>query len=189
MFAILGWIFPTIRIWPASTASIVMEWLHEMLQLFGLRSGHSREYYVPIINYVKKLKEDGKNVVVTGHSLGGGLARIISSQELVTSICFSPPGIAQSYRKFHLSESHGGTLHHASISVMPEYDFVYLIDTQVRFTNYCCNALDRFYCPRVNSLDDYLFTTPPHRLAWYNGFPAGIMARLCRMVNVFSLNY
>ncbi len=106
-----------------------------MLELFGLRFGHECDYYVPIIKYVKKVKEDGRNVVVTGHSLGGGLARIISSQELVTSICFSPPGIAQSYRKFHLSESQAGALHHASISVIPEYDFVSLIDTQVRFMN------------------------------------------------------
>lgn len=33
----LSMVFPTIRIWPDSTSSVVIEWLHETLQLFGLQ--------------------------------------------------------------------------------------------------------------------------------------------------------
>ncbi|CAM9941323.1 unnamed protein product, partial [Choristocarpus tenellus] len=34
---VLSMVFPTIRIWPDSTSSAVIEWLHETLQLFGLQ--------------------------------------------------------------------------------------------------------------------------------------------------------
>ena len=50
-----------------------------------------------------------------------------------TSICFSPPGIAQSYRKFSVGAGalDRDLLHQMSVSVIPEYDFVPMIDTQV----------------------------------------------------------
>lgn len=51
-----------------------------------------------------------------------------------TSICFSPPGIAQSYRKFSVGAGalDRALLHQMSVSVIPEYDFVPMIDTQAR---------------------------------------------------------
>ncbi|KAG5181814.1 hypothetical protein JKP88DRAFT_245974 [Tribonema minus] len=45
VFMLLSTLFPTIRIWPDSTASAVIEWLHETLQLFGLQSSTALQYY------------------------------------------------------------------------------------------------------------------------------------------------
>lgn len=125
----LSLVFPTIRIWPDSTSSVVIEWLHETLQLFGLQQ--QAQYYRPLVEYVRAIK--GRNVVLTGHSLGGGLARIVGALEKATSICFSPPGIAQSYRKFSVGAQalDRALLHEMSVSVIPEHDFVPMIDTQV----------------------------------------------------------
>ncbi|CAN0497237.1 unnamed protein product, partial [Ectocarpus sp. 12 AP-2014] len=110
--------------------SVVIEWLHETLQLFGLQQ--QAHYYRPLLEYVRAI--EGRNVVLTGHSLGGGLARIVGALEKATSICFSPPGIAQSYRKFSVGAGalDRALLHQMSVSIIPEYDFVPMIDTQAR---------------------------------------------------------
>jgi hypothetical protein len=57
----------------------------------------------PLLEYVRELGIEGRQVTITGHSLGGGLARIVGSLAQLPSITFSPPGIAQSYRKFQVS--------------------------------------------------------------------------------------
>jgi predicted esterase YcpF (UPF0227 family) len=56
----------------------------------------------PLLEYVRVLGIEGRQVTITGHSLGGGLARIVGSLAQLPSITFSPPGIAQSYRKFQV---------------------------------------------------------------------------------------
>ncbi|CAM9261345.1 unnamed protein product [Ascophyllum nodosum] len=129
VFEVLSMVFPTIRIWPDSTSSAVIEYLHETLQLFGLHQ--QAHYYRPLLEYVRSIKD--RDVVLTGHSLGGGLARIVGALEKATSICFSPPGIAQSYRKFSVGAESldRALLHQMSVSVIPEHDFVPMIDTQV----------------------------------------------------------
>ncbi|CAM9962914.1 unnamed protein product [Sphacelaria rigidula] len=90
------------------------------------------QYYRPLVEYVRAIKD--RNVVLTGHSLGGGLARIVGALEKATSICFSPPGIAQSYRKFSVGAKalDRALLHQMSVSVIPEHDFIPMVDTQAR---------------------------------------------------------
>ena len=61
-----------------------------MLSIFGLES--NADYYKGILEFVRSLKEKDREVVLTGHSLGGGLARIVGSIEQVPSVVFSPPG-------------------------------------------------------------------------------------------------
>jgi len=77
--------------------------------------------------------------VLTGHSLGGGLARIVAAIEHLPNIAFSPPGVAQSYYKFVYNEfktdeelrAAGSMLHHNSVAIVPENDPVTIVDTQV----------------------------------------------------------
>jgi len=44
---------------------------------FGVGFDGESSYYTPLVNYVKSIND--RNVVLTGHSLGGGLARIVGA--------------------------------------------------------------------------------------------------------------
>jgi hypothetical protein len=77
-------------------------------------------------------KKKRKEVVMTGHSLGGGLARIAGTLTGQPSVSFSPPGLALSYRKYSAASAdgsgtvvkipHKGAMHHNSVAVITEFD-------------------------------------------------------------------
>lgn len=132
IFTILSAIFPTIRIWPDVTFSTLIELYGELTSLFGLQ--HEFWYYHELLDYVASIKD--REVILTGHSMGGGIARLVGSLVDKTSVTFSPPGFVQSYSK--LVHDIGGkstkvnraNLHHLSVAVIPEYDPVAMIDAQ-----------------------------------------------------------
>uniref|UniRef100_K3WLR8 Fungal lipase-type domain-containing protein n=1 Tax=Globisporangium ultimum (strain ATCC 200006 / CBS 805.95 / DAOM BR144) TaxID=431595 RepID=K3WLR8_GLOUD len=132
VFAILSAIFPTIRIWPDVTFSTLIELYSELIALCGLQ--HESWYYHELLEYVNSIQD--RDVLLTGHSMGGGIARLVGSIVEKQSITFSPPGFVQSYSK--LVHDIGGTtikvnranLHHLSVAVVPEYDPVTMIDAQ-----------------------------------------------------------
>jgi len=79
-------------------------------------------------------------VIITGHSLGGGLARIVGTLVGLPSVSFSPPGLKLSYRKYSVRRpdgsivkvpSTGGALHHQTIAVVTELDWITQVDVQV----------------------------------------------------------
>ncbi|KAJ0394624.1 hypothetical protein P43SY_000007 [Pythium insidiosum] len=132
IFSILSAIFPSIRIWPDVTFSTLIELYSELISLFGLQ--HDFWYYHELLEYVESIQD--REVVLTGHSMGGGIAKLVGSILGKTSITFSPPGFVQSYSK--LVHDIGGksmkvdrsNLHHRSVAVVPEYDPVTLVDAQ-----------------------------------------------------------
>ncbi|EQC33355.1 hypothetical protein SDRG_09331 [Saprolegnia diclina VS20] len=132
IFAILSSIFPTIRMWPDVTFSTLIELYHEMMSLFGL--SHEYWYYHELMHYVQSITD--RNVILTGHSLGGGIARVVGSILGKPSVSFSPPGSVQTYSKLvhdiagENSIVDRRRLHHLSTCVIPEYDPITMIDTQ-----------------------------------------------------------
>jgi len=133
---LLSVIFPTIRIWPDPVSAFVINALSHTLTIFGLEG--SANYYKGVLEYVRSVSDD-RQVVLTGHSLGGGLARIVAAIEHLPNVAFSPPGVAQSYYKFVYNEMSSSSeladaarlLHHESIAVLPKNDPVPTVDTQV----------------------------------------------------------
>ncbi|OQR80755.1 transmembrane protein [Achlya hypogyna] len=135
IFAIISSIFPTIRMWPDVTFSTLIELYHEMMSLFGL--SHEYWYYHELRHYVQSIQD--RDVILTGHSLGGGIARVVGSILGKPSVSFSPPGSVQTYSKLvHDIAGEGSVvdrrrLHHLSTCVIPEapeYDPITMIDTQ-----------------------------------------------------------
>jgi lipase ATG15 len=136
VFSMLSAVFPTIRLWTHDTTSRVIEWLYESNSFFGLAS--EAEYYQPLTDRVKELQQQQKtgSVVLTGHSLGGGLARIVGTLTYAPSVSFSPPGLRLSYRKYSEGPAQkrkhdGSSLLHESVTVVSEFDWITSIDVQV----------------------------------------------------------
>jgi len=173
LLSMLSMIFPTIRFWPESVSAIVIHCLSQMLQVFGLES--NAEYYKGILDYVRKLKgKNDRDIILTGHSLGGGLARIVGSIEQVPSVVFSPPGFRKSFYKFLFNEMRldddlqesASLLHHMSAAVLPESDPVTAVDTQVGMVQMIkcdvvetamqnsCHMLEGTICSLLNSCGD-----------------------------------
>ena len=130
VFTMLSGIFPTIRLWSQDTTSRVIEWLFNFNSFFGLQG--EADYYKPLTQRIFQILESSNNsVMITGHSLGGGLARIVGTLTELPSVSFSPPGLALSYRKYCATRPDGsllsitskGAMHHESMAVITEFDW------------------------------------------------------------------
>lgn len=142
----LSAIFPTIRFWSNNTAARVIEWLYELNRFFGLQE--EAEYYKPLVERVLDLSKKGRQVIITGHSLGGGLARIVGALTDQPSVSFSPPGLAMSHRKYSITQADGTVvrinnrgLHGRSLAVVTDYDLLAQVDHQV-------GLVQRIFCDK-----------------------------------------
>lgn len=137
VYSLLSLLFPTIRLWTHDTTSRLIEWLFDFNSFFGLKA--EAEFYRPLTERVFEISNSSSKVILTGHSLGGGLARIVGTLTGLPSASFSPPGLKLSYRKYSAQRPDGtvikvpsiGTLHHQSITVVTEMDWITQIDVQV----------------------------------------------------------
>jgi putative lipase involved disintegration of autophagic bodies len=89
---------------------MIIQLLHESNSFFGLVG--EAEYYQPLVERVRVISdstlEKKTDVILTGHSLGGGLSRIVAALTHLPSVSFAPPGIALSHRKFSILEEKKG---------------------------------------------------------------------------------
>jgi len=95
-----------------------------------------KDYYANFLSHVKtRIKaEPDRRYYLTGHSLGGGLAKLVGAETLVTSITFSSPGLRSTsillQDKVKQAEAQE-RLHRLSYTVVPDNDIVPRVDTQV----------------------------------------------------------
>lgn len=127
--------------------------------------------YAQVKEAVKKSRHDGRKLMFTGHSLGGGLAQQIGGAEAIDTVVFSPVGHLYSQGRSGLSGLKETPIESNVVSVMPFGDMTSLIDAQRSLEQYiqcttfnpgACHSLTRTACelfrqcgdPRFRSIDE-----------------------------------
>lgn len=125
---ILSTIFPTVRIWPRPTTAFLIALIHKLLRSLALDD--NQWDYNEILERVEQVSSE-REVVITGHSLGGGIALVVGALTDRLVVAFQPPGAYHSLAK-HLEqrgvEAEGSQVHRRSFSLILEGDWIQNFD-------------------------------------------------------------
>ncbi|EFC42758.1 predicted protein [Naegleria gruberi] len=117
-------------VWPKSLLTSLVWYISQIEKLTMVPRSNvtslddSRYYYQILDDYVAQSKLK-RQVILTGHSLGGGLAKIVGSRNMVQAVTFSGPGVLLSRQKFSITEEN---IDRYCVSVKPANDMVPQID-------------------------------------------------------------
>jgi lipase ATG15 len=99
-----------------------------------------QRYYTVLMEHVKSriAAEPNRRYYITGHSLGGGLAKIVAMETGIPSVTFSSPGVYNTRLLVRsgvdntdtAQEQALHTLHLNDFTVTPDHDLVPKVDTQ-----------------------------------------------------------
>jgi len=136
-------VFPTVRIWPQGTVEMVISGAHQLLEYFNYAD--DKWSYVALLKHAEMvMHERRKRVVLTGHSLGGGMALIVGAFLNIPTVAITPPGVYQSIAKHRSLQKRQGrvpkmpvdseiaaphldstaSIHHQSLSLVVENDWI-----------------------------------------------------------------
>ena len=127
--SLLTLIFPTVRAWSPKTTAMVFDAYQEFLSFIGIPDDIQYKYQ-QLLDYIKDRNfSPSDNVVLTGHSLGGGIAQIVGAIARVPTVTFLSPGMYQTASKFFFHSSRDSRqivelVHNQSVSIQVENDFV-----------------------------------------------------------------
>lgn len=125
---------PFVAYWPESMTTLLIE----IVSFVEKTIEDETAYYTPLEEYIKSIKSK-RNVIMTGHSLGGGIVNIVGARQDVQSIAFSPPGVYFSRQKLGLQSS---SVNRLSVNVIPDKDIVTKIDRNLGFIqNIDCDGM------------------------------------------------
>jgi hypothetical protein len=107
---IMSVLFPWSRLYPHDLKKVITHYMSTMSEKSIIKVQHSeltKRYYVPQminkLNEISKEYPEPRSLILVGHSLGGGLAKLagigLNRTKLIVSI--SGPGITYSHRKYN----------------------------------------------------------------------------------------
>ena len=95
----------------------------------------------------KRNRTAGSTILLTGHSIGGGLAKIVGSRQKVTTVSFSSPGEVFSRAKFGLTLD---DLQRYTTSIVSRDDMITWVDIQGGLVQHIdCNASGYVPCHSI----------------------------------------
>merc|ERR1739848_466797 len=96
---------------------------------YSNHDGSERHYHVAIVERVRELEQQqGRRVSLAGHSLGGGLAKVVGALTKRPAVSLSGPGLAESVAK--LGHIDNQLLNSLVVNVYPTGDLVPAIGRQ-----------------------------------------------------------
>ena len=132
VFTLLSDVFPSIHAWSLQTYAMVTDAYHSLLHILGLSDPEYKFHRLVryIENKVKpRVKQKSSNLVITGHSLGGGIAHIVAIMVNAPAYAFNPPDAYKSLSK-HLywnaqdrRQMHEAA-HNRTVTVFAEKDII-----------------------------------------------------------------
>jgi lipase ATG15 len=138
--SILSTVFPTVRAWPRRTVEMVITGIHDFLASLGMPD--EKWSYLELVGCIARIPRDEySQIVLTGHSLGGGMATVVAALTHLPVVSITPPGIYWSLAKHsrHMDEAPTGVeaggsenhaydvskwMHHKSLTLVVENDWV-----------------------------------------------------------------
>ncbi|CAE8659732.1 unnamed protein product [Polarella glacialis] len=131
MIQIIGTFCPLTRMWPRETTALVIGSWHRIMLGLGVKL---QWQYKEILDHVRQMPAD-RQVVLTGHSLGAGMALVVGALTGRTAIGIQPPGTYHSLAKHqamhprgHAMEEGSHVLHQKSLSLVFEGDWIQNFD-------------------------------------------------------------
>ena len=123
-----------------------------LLEKFTLFEKYIKSLTNPIDNEIKKINGT-RNILIAGHSLGGGLSKILGLKYHIESIAFSGPGITPLEYRFQ-DEIDYKYYKMNFIDVIPDFDVIPRIETTagIRYRVLCnkgffsCHSIERAIC-------------------------------------------
>ncbi|ORX48194.1 hypothetical protein BCR32DRAFT_273619 [Anaeromyces robustus] len=136
-----------IKFWPRDTIALLVKIIVKQFTNSKLL------YWKDVEKHVKYL-QDNKNytLYLTGHSLGGGVAGVISGHLNIPAITFSSPGLGYSYKTYDIELDN---LINNYVNIVPMSDPVPLLDSQIgQIQHIQCYTGEPLSCHRVfNTMD------------------------------------
>jgi len=156
-----SYIGPFLNVWPEELSSSIIYYVSALEKIAMDSDLEQQRYYYQVLDeYVRQAKQSRK-VILVGHSMGGGIGKIVGAKEGVHSISFAAPGNVLSRKKFgiHMSE-----INRVSVSVKPSVDVVSRIDVDgglvqhldCKFNFMACHSLTNTIKELVTSCGDPL---------------------------------
>jgi len=145
------WIFPLGSVYESIFSTIVS--IVHVAQTFSSPSIDSdayRFYGASIVEYIREIEASRSEVVITGHSLGGGLSQLIGSALGKRIVAFSAPGILYTRGKYGLEIDE---VRDKSFNIQPQRDIVPIVDVQplARTRILCPLSLSLFECHGITN--------------------------------------
>mmetsp|Transcript_76523 Transcript_76523/g.216352 ORF Transcript_76523/g.216352 Transcript_76523/m.216352 type:complete len:777 (+) Transcript_76523:98-2428(+) len=116
---------PILSLLPRETIQWIIQRLHAPVR----GSAEEARIWLELKRDVQALRETYTNdkLVLTGHSLGGGIAQIVAADLDLPALVFSAPGLVFSARRFGVSVA---AAHRSNVVVVPDGDIVPRVDDQ-----------------------------------------------------------
>lgn len=158
------------NLWPRSAIS----WIIKQIDIEFAVKDNDLLYYKDVISHINDLRNNtnktGYKFYLTGHSLGGGVAGIVSSSLGIPAVTFSAPGLGYSYESYNITLK--GLIDNF-VNIVPLKDVVPLFDSQVGQIQYItCNKNKVLECHflknTINTLNNMCSTNSTNSMLLKN---------------------